>query len=671
MGPLVYVAIIAALFYLQLSSAASFASQIGHISLVGEVFRSPRRGEDRIKTLQILGSGITFPFSRSSPIRIRTKDGLLHKEKPENYRVLDEGFIVNMGEKISLFLRQDPDNPEVIRISLDAKHPDSIRSLSLPFFLMQGFTLKAAGGLPVVSIYGQFPEEVTVLSLPLGARVDLESHRIILTSREEGFGNIIVKKGNSDVADPYAYWLSQQGDILSRSEFDRLAADYLSRAREGWENSRFDRKTLTWETRGEGRGFNEEAAIALLTETKGTQAYPALLERMKFAAEQAGRELSLLSAPALGNIIVKADHTRRSIKLKRENILALIRRGGAEVFQYSDLYFLLTAGGTEAPLPSLKELAADLSMENLDPVIAAGAFAFYLACVEEEGEPWPEITRFSELPEAVLLPSIKVNREGFFITSNGGSHLLKLSLEVGRMLLQSGELLGRETHSLLGRELIHSVLIMGDEEGYLPREVYFEDGKVITTGDLPPEEVYPLLSERSGIARSVSLYRELGPGRWLYTNADEVEAQKSGRTERYLFSASVGRTHFVLLQGVRPGFRVRLLGVNWSSNRAFQNRHSGWFYDGTNRSLFVKLTQRREQEEVLITYPIAKPKRTAPPEKPADEPEEDGTEEGGQAGVQEKSADEPEGAGTEEDGQAGLEEKSADEPEGGGAGDEG
>lgn len=508
-----------------------------------------------------------------------------------------------MGGNASFTLQQDPDIADAVRISLDTKDPESIRSLSLPFLLMRDFELETAGGLPVFSIHNKATGEVTVLGLPMGAQVEPETQRIILTPETEGFGDLIIEKSHGEAADPYAYWFSRQRDLLTATEFVQFVENYLSRTLEGWKNSRFDRQTLTWETRGDDRGFNEKAAAALLTETHGTREYTALLERMEAAAERTGKDLSLVTAPAIGDIVVKADHQRQAMTLQRENLLSLIRREEQAVFQNPELFFLFTAGDENGPPAALKALAETAPTEGIDAATAAGMFAFYLACLEEEGQPWPEITRYAALPETVLLPAIKVTREGFFIAQEGVSNSVKLSLEVGALLVRSGELTGRTIHSTLGRELIHSALMLGDEQGYLPEEFFFEDGEIIFSGYLPPEEFYPLLSNRDSIPRSLSLYREMGPGRWLYSNAEKVAVERSERSERYLFTAPVGEAHYILFQGVEPGFRLRLLGINWNPDPIFQYYYAGWYYDEETRSLFVKIKHRQKEEEILISYP--------------------------------------------------------------------
>ena len=601
--PFLYIAVIAVFVYLQFSGFSTFSSKIAHLTLSGEISRSPWASEDKIENLQIFGTGIVFTFDRNSPIRIQTKDGLVHKEVPQSYRPIPGGMVFEMGSSLSFTVQQDPDVDEAVRLSLKTLDPGSIRSLALPFQLMREFALETAGGLPVFSIHNKVTDEVTVLGLPMGAVVDPVTQRIILIPEENGFGDMIVEKSSGEAADPYAYWFSRQRDLLSKSDFDQFVENYLGRAIEGWQNERFDRQSFTWETRGEERGFNELAAAALLTESYGKREFNSLYDRIETAAEQTVQDLGLATAPTIGDIVVKADHQRRESRIDLENLLDMIYRGEGAVFQNPDLYFLVTGFSPEGPPVALKELAAFMPVEEIDPATAAGMFAFYLACVEEEGKPWPEIARFTQLPETVLLPSIKVTREGFFLVQEDKANSILLSLEVGALMIRSGELLNRDIHSTLGRQLIHSALMLGDQQGYLPGELYFEDGEAVFTESLAPEEFYPLLTEKQNLPRIHSFYRELGPGRWVYSNARRVEAERNDRTETYTFTAPAGETHYFLIQGVEPGFRLRLLGINWNPDPIFQYYYSGWYYDENSRSLLVKLKHRQEREEVILTYP--------------------------------------------------------------------
>jgi hypothetical protein len=142
-------------------------------------------------------------------------------------------------------------------------------------------------------------------------------------------------------------------------------------------------------------------------------------------------------------------------------------------------------------------------------------------------------------------------------------------------------------------------------------------------GSLAPEAIYPLLSDSPRQPRFVSLYQEAGRGRWLYTNAESVEFERGTDTETYQITASAGETHYIAIQGVKPGFTIKLLGINWNPDPIFQYYYAGWFYDQKNQTLYIKIRHNRPTEEIRLYYPPkpAPTEKGEPQETPAGEGE--------------------------------------------------
>ena len=602
--PVLYLALIFAFIYLQFSESSRFNAKVAHLTFSGELTRAPWSKENEIKTLQIYGSGMVFNFNRDTPLKIQTKDGLVHKAEPQSYESSPQGgVIIKMKNNLSFTVTQDPDTPETVRIAIDAADYGSIRNIVLPFSLMQDFEMETAGGLPIFSIYRKTSSEVTVLGLPLGSLVDAKGNQLLLTPREDGFGDLIIEQRDGESADPYSYWFSRQGDLLTEDEYNRIVESFLVKAVKGWRETRFNRQTLTW-TKKEGQAdFIEQAAAALLTEERGSRQFGSLLETLTLAGQRATGNLSLLTAPLLGDIVVKTDHTRAALLVKKENLVEQIARKDPRVFMDPDLYFVITTMGTTEERSALAEMAASMVWEEQDLPTAVGMLEFYHQSVREEGEPWKEIEAFVAIPEKLILPAIRVTENGFFINTEEDHSSVLLAVKAAAVLIRCGEQGGKELHGTLGREVMAALLLMADEEGYMPEDIFFEDQTSLKIGSLAPEQIYPFLSDSPRQPRFVSLYREAGRGRWLFTNAEAVEFERGSDTETYQITAAAGETHYLVIQGVKPGFTMKLLGINWNPDPIFQYYYSGWYYDQKNQSLYIKIRHSRAKEEIRLYYP--------------------------------------------------------------------
>lgn len=602
--PVLYLALIFAFIYLQFSEVSRFNAKVAHLTFSGELTRSPWSEENEIKTLQIYGSGMVFNFNRETPLKIQTKDGLVHRAEPQSYESGPQGgVIIRMKNNLSFTVTQDPEAPETVRISIDAADYGSIRNIVLPFSLMQDFEMETAGGLPIFSIYKKTSSEVTVLGLPLGSLVDAAGNQLLLTPREDGFGDLIIEQRDGESADPYSYWFSRQGDLLTKEEYHRIVDSFMIKAVKGWRETRFNRQTLTWATKEGEAGFNELAAAAILTEERGSRNYATLLENLTLAGQRATGPLSLVTAPALGDIVEKTDFTRETLQLKKENLIEQITRKDRRVFMDPDLYFVITAMGTAEERSALAEMAASTIWEEQDLPTAVGMLDFYHQAVLEEGRPWKEIESFVAIPEKLIFPAIRVTENGFFINTEKDHSSVLLAVRAAAALIRCGELGGKELHGTLGREVMASLLQMADDEGYLPEDIFFEDQSAMKIGFLAPENIYPFLTDSPRQPRFVSLYREAGRGRWLFTSAEAVEFERGSDTETYHITAAAGETHYLAIQGVKPGFTMKLLGINWNPDPIFQYYYAGWYYDQKNQALYIKIRHSRPKEEIRLYYP--------------------------------------------------------------------
>ena len=71
---------------------------------------------------------------------------------------------------------------------------------------------------------------------------------------------------------------------------------------------------------------------------------------------------------------------------------------------------------------------------------------------------------------------------------------------------------------------------------------------------------------------------------------------------KLVFSYPVGVPHYLVFRGVRPFSQIRLHGIPWHSDPSYAAYSDGWSYDDATRTLTMKITGRKDTEEVDFTF---------------------------------------------------------------------
>jgi len=417
----------------------------------------------------------------------------------------------------------------------------------------------------------------------------------------EGIQGILIEK-TEEIQDPLSFWFSRKADLLSEAEYNIFLEEYLSKAMDGWRNSRFNMSNGTWEIADGEPVFSEKIATILLSESMASNEYRNQYTRMTQAKEKSTQSLTLLTAPFLGDLIKLTKTELRSESTKLLTISNQIDQIDPSVFDNHDLYNLVHIHGQETMVEDLKTMAGSVDKEKIKTSALSGLLKYYLDRIahgEEEEELESEL---DELAADHLLSRIQVLQEGFFLESNLFESDLLLSIRTGIYFIQIGEILNRDIFSTLGMELIHSALTMSNATGIIPAVLHFEDAHILTKGSVLPEDIYPLMFSNEYYPKERSASPEETPGSWIYTASPEVGVSREGTSVKYTFKYKVGEIHNILIQGVEPFARMNMLGLSWKPDPVFYRYYSGWYYDKNNKSLYIKIRNKSEIEEIILYY---------------------------------------------------------------------
>jgi hypothetical protein len=214
----------------------------------------------------------------------------------------------------------------------------------------------------------------------------------------------------------------------------------------------------------------------------------------------------------------------------------------------------------------------------------------------------PEKAR--QIVEKKVLPAVTSTDAGpFLVAGKDGVADVQQSVRCGSLLVRAGALLGDTRTAAIGRGLIASSLALYTGAGFLPASIRISAGRVTAReGSLAPEAVYILLPLDRYVPHVVPLFKQLGPGAWIWTSADVSTLEGTDGTVRLGFTYPVKVPYHFVIRGLRPFSEIRLHGIPWHADPSYAQYSDGWSYDESNRTLYMKITGRVEQEKVEISF---------------------------------------------------------------------
>ena len=615
--PVLYTAVIVFFLYMQFSGSRAFSADTSGIVIEGRTRAGAPGKESSITELDILCNGVDFSLGGDNPMVLFSRDGLEHKLVPLDYRVTASGIDISLSKDLGVSFYRVNNRPDNLIISISAADTESINYVSLPVAAQDDSAISSVEGVPVLAIetgeLGSF-----FLTLPESSYFDASTGSVVLYPAGGTFPEIVFERSATTGIDAFAYWAESRQDLVSEQDLERTVGSYLEKSVNALTGSRYEGSGI-W-TNEEGiRFFSEEALVMMNAESIGTPAYTQIERQLSAAAERNARDLGLLSATAFGNIVnIVWNYEQEQQDLAQE----YTRRAAdsdVSLFSEKDLAKVVLLENSGQLTDHLLTLSEDISEAVSDVYTAYGALSFYDEISRADSELGIRFSRLTVLLQTVLLPSAKIIADGIYLSGDGETADLQLSLEAG--ILMSG-LSGTEmqdTAGQLGREVVDSVLRLSDDSGFLPANLSEDDsGVVIESGSIEPESIYPLLSDNTYYPSEDYFHLQTNEMISVINQADNFSVEKTGFGYRFTFDYPSGGIHTFAVRNFKPFAQMNLLGYVWNADHRFQQYFSGWWYDRSNQTLFIKIRHRQRKEEVLIYTE----KPAAPEPEPAEEPAE-------------------------------------------------
>ena len=564
----IYLAAFTVLVSIQFSKPEGTTRRTGGIAVSGQYRQLPEDDPSYVPDEYILEGNVFVSFGgidfyvttggESLPYIIR-KDGEREEAYPDRLYILENSilFLYPDGNTLSFSAYDSRELPEMRII---AELNDDAEGIELPFKPQRRTGIQNAGN-------GQF--------ISKSGRINYIFYQ---SNMDAGKKTLLVEAGGRPAsyrAIPDSKALSPEGFILPQAE----TAESYGAALKQWRDENF---TL-WNRIVSMTG-SEDVVVALLTEAIARGSYGAAVASIPQAFTGSSARTYEPSV-YFGNLDQASRLLAASERDKSASIQRLINDKSLEFLLESHVIEYLVLRGQDSLLNTACDLvnSIDLSILALDliPGIFEGCLDFGKMLPGAENP----FERIIDEASQIVFQSLQKAEAGIYI-SFGGVEQTEFNLRLGNALLAYGEASQNATLAGIGRSLVLSALLMGNEADAKP-----DSAKLYRI--LNPLDVYPRsLPVRAGTTSA-----------WAWTTASKLDAVQQNDILDIAVTFPAGQTHYMIIRGIRTFSRIQLYNMDFRTDPQFERYDSsGWSYIQQEQTLIVKMKHRENIEHIRIIF---------------------------------------------------------------------
>jgi hypothetical protein len=186
------------------------------------------------------------------------------------------------------------------------------------------------------------------------------------------------------------------------------------------------------------------------------------------------------------------------------------------------------------------------------------------------------------------------------------------NLRLGKALADWGDAAGQRDWAAIGRSIVLSVLSLEDEAGLVP--ALLSPGE--PTGDQGPvsaARLYRLLMLGNYRPRAMAI-SPTSAGMWAWTASPDISVAQEGAVMDIAVTFPVGESHYLLIRGVKPFYRLQFYDMDWRTDPQFERYDSsGWMYYTRDQILVLKVKHRATVEHIRLYMGSPPPPPPPPP----------------------------------------------------------
>ena len=588
--PLFFIFMTGFLLFLEFSNRENiFNIRIDRIRLSG----SGEQGLDKnsISNVKLMVPGLLMNLSRE-PAMILDSDGNRSSANLTGYEVSDSGFTLSFTSSLVIKINTD----ESSRIIFDIEYPGDVTdTLVLPAEVMSD--LHQVSYLPYYSYTVSGANYL--FAAESGSIFDMTAGSLMLPLNGKSASIVIEEIGDKD---PLQYYFFGKTGPVSTDLYESTVEDFIGTAYEGWRKGRFNSGNGEWILAGGTYGLDNNLLTSFISESLKRGRF-AQIESIVDKVADKEDQFTFLSAPFTGNI-VNTDSARREMDdTLKKKISTAVKSGDLALFHETNLMRELTWISSSALIRDFSKFVSSIDLgKRFEPTVLTGMVEVYKDSVKIEIPQYMDLMRLYSVIEEQIFPALTRINDGLYL-SGGKVSLFDtlLSIRTGLALYEIGRIESNTLFETIGRSMVVSVLSLTDESGLIP-EFIDREGDIHGSSYYGADTLYSNLVSNEYYPHVVNFKGTAGTDISVWTAANTVSFESDSTSSVFEFTYPRGGVHHLVIKGIEPFKSLQMYGINWNSDKRFQYYSSGWVYEREEKTLYVKLTQKRVSEKIVLNY---------------------------------------------------------------------
>lgn len=601
--PLLYLAVIALLLYLQFGREEAFRFKVDGITVSGSFFAG-RTGASRVARISLSTAGLTLHFSQGAPVGLRMADGSSEEAGIQSYSLAADGIDLQFSDGVSIRFGAGGSDGRALTIAPVLPAGIPIDSIALAYSIDKGSHAEVADGIPLIAISQSDPVDGAnrwYLTLPFQSRIESKPRLLVMAAA--GDAGVYAPADKSE--NPMIHWFGARVPLPDEAAYAQAVTAYRDKLWNGLATTRGDASAGTWQLREGSPAFSESALSALLVEALRRGIYADVLPVMRRAAGMHVEDVTLASAPFLGDPAAHVDRYSQEAAATVRGLEPLQGLAASPtLLGATDLLTLAADHGSAGAAGDLYAMMEAFDPGDADMTTCLVLLNAWLNAAGVGFDPAASLAGAARIVNARILPAIVRTASGLFLETEPGKADVAATAYAGRLLIEYAAMAKRSDLATVGEGIIVSVLALADADGFVTGRLLLK-GESVAGGEgfVAPERIYPWVADAPYYPREVSLSQSFGDGAWLWAASAVTNVTKSAGEISLTFDYPAGQTEYILLAGIKPFSGVKMYGGLWGENPNLDDSSAGWSYLPALRLLVVKLLHQQEQTQVEILYP--------------------------------------------------------------------
>lgn len=558
---LLYSAIIVGIFVIQFKSNSVFSKSLGDLNFSISQIQTENNGTSLKNQIKVSFKGITFSADDKNPVTAKDSSGNLRPLFLESYEELADSVEFSFTGGAHIMFRQIQDEENSNTLSILAVPPENCTEIFLPYKIAQTYST----------------ENVSP------ANILVTSKDGVFSFTSHGFSTEKIAFTKKDSAAQYSRY-----NPTKKFTFDDLVAGL-----KGTSDSEI--KELTTKIRyslvEKVQSALAQAKIDSLSETDITAYVAELASQGKYNQAidsipdsfKKGNKRTYISSPYFNNLVSMS----RSLSVQTEKYASLVQSNSAEVFTVEGISDYILREKKSSAIRNLIETVSKAS--GFSPFQAAGIISVYTNLKAKDSALVQPLEAVIETCVNSIQENCKIEN-GILKVQKDAENSMDIyeTVFTGDALQKLGNLQGNKVLVQAGNLMIYSSLSGTD------------------TSIRTIANIYPIIVKNNYFYPHTEILGWYGNTCvWAWTCAKSIfYTQEPANTANIFIDFPLSLTHYIMLNGI-PNFhgKIEIQSQMFRTDPRFETYNSsGYVYQNSSRSLFIKSRHKSKMELIRLFY---------------------------------------------------------------------